>query len=96
MESGLSKEGFRKAMSQTSLEYLEASMAGLTSCEEELALLEVVTDARFITRRKKADGSERIERLVGFSPVKDVLAECKRLIGPGTDSETQGSGRSCR
>lgn len=72
-----SSEQFEEAMDATPLAELESNREEIEACLQELSALEKVTDKRFVQKR---EGSERTERLVSFSDLKEGIEECLWLV----------------
>jgi type VI secretion system protein ImpA len=96
-----SPEQFEAAMAGSPDSQLRAIAVDVEQCRGELALLEQVTDARFVAEHVAGDGSVRKEVLLGYGRLTEVLDECRRLLarelkgrdtgavpGPGTGDDS--------
>ena len=75
-----SSEQFDNAMAGSSVEFLEATAAAIAECQEQFALLEQLTDERFVVRRKSESGTERTEILLSFRGPRDVLETSRWIV----------------
>jgi type VI secretion system protein ImpA len=74
------RDAFERAMQAGSFEYQQVLASQLDACGRELSLLEAFTNDHLQARRKRADGTERVEYLVSYKDLQDVLKECTRLV----------------
>jgi type VI secretion system protein ImpA len=73
-------EQFDKAMADSSRERLETQAQQIAVCKEQLGLLEQVANVRFVSRRASSGGAERVETLLGFGRISEVLESCRWLV----------------
>ncbi len=77
MEDGWpSFEQFDESMMALPYEHWNQLTRDLEACRDALAQLEAVTDERFVEKVETSSGAERVERLISFYQVKELLETC--------------------
>lgn len=75
-----STEQFDAALKNTSLDWLETAVNETSACRVALEALTKVTDERFVSRRTLPNGNERVDTLLSFGRLRELLETAFWLV----------------